>query len=200
MLVHEIPELGRYRSAAQHGDLMSHEALERRKLQSPDIGGTHEEDPLVSGQRLLGKVAEASPLLIVERRKYRVPLAAEDQPRGTSPGKLLERGFLPHRGEDVLEDLGAKSRRLGVGQILVRYPLVGDKLQRCCDRPQSTEPQGGGKCHAKKSPAPSANRFRHRRSYRDLHVSSAGCGRSDAEVHEDCDTNIGRLRYSSASF
>src|SRR5712671_4263887 len=163
MLAHEIPELRRNGGTAQHGDVMSDEIVKRGKFQLPGIGRTHEEDPLVPRQRLLGKVAEALALVIAERRKNRVALAPKDQPRGPSPGKLLKRGFPTHGGEHLLEDFGTESRRLAVGQVLVRYPLIGDKLQGCGRRWRSAECPGGGKCHAKKSAEPFANSFRHRR-------------------------------------
>src|ERR1700730_2388529 len=145
---------------------MSDEIVVRGKFQLPGIVRAHKEDPLVSRQRLLGKAAEALSLVIAERGKNCVALSSEDQPRGTSPGKLVKRGFLAHGGEDALEDFGTEPRRLGVGQVLVRYPLIGDELQRCGGRCRSAECPHGGKCHAEKSPEPCANRFRHRRSRR----------------------------------
>src|SRR6266403_1479607 len=126
-LPHELPELGRNGGAPQHGDLVSHQVLERRKPQSPDIGVPHEEDPFVAGQRFLREVAEARPLFVVERREQGLPLAPEDEPGGTRPREFLEGDVLPHRREDALEHFRAESRRLGVGEILVRYPLIGDQ-------------------------------------------------------------------------
>src|ERR1700730_222751 len=108
-------------------------------------------------------MAEARPLVIAERGKECVALTAKDQPRGTSPGKLLKEGFLAHCGQDLLEDFGTEPRRISVGQVLVRYPLIGDELQRCGRRsrpPQCpAEYPDGGKCHAEKSPQPFANGF-----------------------------------------
>jgi hypothetical protein len=47
MLADEIPELGRNGSAAQHGDIMSDEIVERGKLQPPGVGRPNEEDPFL---------------------------------------------------------------------------------------------------------------------------------------------------------
>src|SRR5262245_19036368 len=115
MLAHEIPELGRDGSAAQNGDVMSDEILERGKLQPADVGCAHEEHPLFAQQRLGGKVAEARSLLVTQRGKEGVALTPKDQPQGTSPGKLLKGGFLAHGGEDVPEDFSAEARGLRVG-------------------------------------------------------------------------------------
>src|SRR5438477_3656988 len=168
-LPHEIPELGRNGRAPQHGDLVSHQVLERRKPQSPDVGRPHEENPFVPGQRFLREVAEARPLFSVERREQGLPLAPEDEPRGTRPREFLERDVLPHRGEDALEHFRAEPRRLGVCEILVRYPLIGDQTQRGRHR----RPGGGGERdrtgHGEQRPDPSAHRLGHRRPRRHLY-------------------------------
>jgi hypothetical protein len=164
---------------------MSDEIVERGKLQPPGVGGTNEEDPFLPQQRLVGKIAEARPLVIAERGKECVALAPEDQLQGASPRKLLKRGFLVHGGEDVLEDFGAEPRRLDVGQVLKRYQLIGDELQGCGRRCRSAECPGGSKGHAEKSAEPSPTGF-------SISVAAAisMCNlperrRGDAELHED---------------
>ena len=129
MAADKVPELGRDRGAAEHGDIVPYQIVERREAQPPDVRGAHEEDPLVPGEGLARKMTVAGALLVVEGREDAVALAAEHQLRRARPGELLEGDLLLHRREDASEHLGAESGRGGVGQILVGHPLIGHQLQ-----------------------------------------------------------------------